>query len=239
MYDVSPKPLSGLLPGTAGTHLDLFVLICLRSGSYRIVCVVSVSSSISCYIIWKTTIAIKHRLSNSSTLIFVRTANAYPLPVLCLKIDLFSMISQLLKAAGWKTGACMAVTAALACEEPSRLHPHTHTDAHNLRASHSGCRWWLVRAQDKRPLCTPSVKQGIGLIDMQAAPLLQSRGGSFAVERAGRQLAGATVWQPYVHYTPTSFQPHAVLGEDNIRHTINMQQLSMCNRLSRRAGNIK
>lgn len=148
------------------------------------------------------------------------------------------MISQLLKAAGWKTGVCMALTAALACKKPSSLHRHAHTDAHTLRASHSGCRWWLVRARDKRPPCTPSVKQGIGLIDMQAALLLQSRGGSFAVERAGRQLAGA-VWRPYVHYTLTSFQPRAVLGEDNMRHTINMQQLSVCYRLSRRAGKRK
>lgn len=42
------------------------------------------------------------------------------------------MISQLLKAAGWKTGACTALTAALACEEPSRLHPRAHADAHTL-----------------------------------------------------------------------------------------------------------
>lgn len=150
------------------------------------------------------------------------------------------MISQLLKAAGWKTGACTALTAALACEEPSRPHPHAHADVHSLWASYSGCRWWLVRVRDKRPPCTPSVTQGIGLIDMQAVLLFQSRGGSFAVERAGsRQLAGATVWQPYLNYTLISFQPCTVLGEDNIRLTINMQQLSVCNKLSRRAAKRK
>lgn len=57
--DVSLTPLWGLPSGTAGAHLDLCVPTCLRSGSYRIVWAVSVSSSISCYIILKKTIAIK------------------------------------------------------------------------------------------------------------------------------------------------------------------------------------
>lgn len=132
------------------------------------------------------------------------------------------MISQLLKAAGWETGG----RARAANRSSPGLHPLAHADVHALRASHSGCRWRLVLARDKRPPCTPSVKQGIRLIDMQAALLLPSRGGSYAGERAGRQLAGATVRRPYVHPTLTSFYPPAVLGEDNI-HTINMQQLSV------------
>lgn len=87
--DVSPTPLSGLLPGGAGTRLGLCVHICLISKSFRIVCAVSVRSGISCYIILKKTIAIRRRLSNSSTLVCVCAANTYPLPVLRLKIDLF------------------------------------------------------------------------------------------------------------------------------------------------------
>lgn len=189
MCDVSPTPLSGLPPCT-GTHLHLCVHICLRSGTYRIVCAVSVSSCISCCIILKKTIAIKHRLSNSSTFVFVRTANAYPLPLLCLKIDLFlndlsaPQSSRLEDRRVYGTNCSPGLRGALSP-------PHSCTRGCTQPPS-IPFRVQMVASACARQE-TPSVKQGIGLIDMQAALLLQSRGGSFAVERAGRQLAGATV----------------------------------------------
>lgn len=148
------------------------------------------------------------------------------------------MISQLLKAAGWKTGACSAPTAAQACQKPSRLHPRAHADAHApasfpFRAQMAAG----ARSRDKRPPCTPPVKQGIRLIDMQAALLLQSRGGSFTVERAGRQTQellydGHMFITPWLPFSP----PITVLGEDKIRHSIECGVTDHTQANSRRAG---
>lgn len=178
------------------------------------------------------------------TPVSVRTANAYPLPVLCLKIDLFLNDRSAPQSSRLEDrrvyGTSCSPGLARSPLASTLAHTHTRGCAHALRASHSGCRWQLVHARDKRPPCTPSVKQGTGLIGMQAALLFQSGGGSFAVERAERQLAGAAVWRPYVHYTLTSFHRHVVLGEDNIRRRINMQQFSACNRpWCRRVGELE
>lgn len=128
------------------------------------------------------------------------------------------MISQLLKTAGWKTGACNCSPGLPESLSPPPLHTcgcaHPPSIPFRVQMAASACSW------DKRPPCTPPVKQGIRLIDMQAALLLQSRRGSFAVERAGRQLAGATVWRPYVHSTLTSFTP--LMSLERIKLDINL-----------------
>lgn len=125
---------------------------------------------------------------------FVRTANADPLPVLCLKIDLFlndlpaPQSSRLEDRRVYSTNCSPGLPEALSpppsctcgCARPASI-------PFRVQMAAGAC------SRDKRPPCTPPVKQRIRLIDMQAALLLQSRGGSFTVERAGRQIAGATV----------------------------------------------
>lgn len=132
--------------------------------------------------------------THTHTHVFVRTANADPLPVLCLKIDLFlndlsaPQSSRLEDRRVYSTNCSPGLPEALSppplrtcgCARPA-------SNPFRVQMAAGAC------SRDKRPPCTPPVKQGIRLIDMQAALLLQSRGGSFTVERAGRQIAGATV----------------------------------------------
>jgi len=112
-------------------------------------------------------IILTHRIEHTHayTFIQVNIAHAYPLPISCLKIDIFlNDLSRLLKAGGCKTALCIGLNTAHAFENACFLiAPPTSTlvCTHALRETHSGCRWQAVCVRQET-LCSQLLNRESG-----------------------------------------------------------------------------
>ncbi len=100
----------------------------------------------------------------------LHTAHAYPLPISCLKIDLFLNDLSASQSSRLQDRHVHGVKCSPSSEELSLSSlypppPHhrslSHTYTHILRAAHSGCRWQLVCARQET-LCTQLVNRESG-----------------------------------------------------------------------------